>query len=576
MLTLPSPGSGPDLDKTIHSRKTPRMPPPRASTPKHTNIGSPRRSTGRPISQRASVGLEEDDSPARTRTQPPANRRLDFGDDGVRRSIESPFKPRHVLRRSMGAQQENPFANGSPVRTIKPSHTMLEEDEVDADADDAKPALPAEDGPLLLDDDDYYSAVPQQSAEPTEEAPAEEQPAKRKPGRPRKSGGSANGSFIQHTPPAANMNSGRKRTRASLDGPAANDDNLSHSMISESGRASKRGRASREQVIVHQDEGEVAVDPSLIAHGDEYVVDVPEESIELVEPVEPAEPAEQSRKTKGKGKKAKGKAPKGKDANRANGTKVRINDSPSKLRYNRESRESSRGLSVGPVSNVHLRASTPFEDANQRTSRYGRALLNPLKYWANEMRIYKNGETAGIVRADEVEPPKRKRPKKKGKKKQLDGIDEESDTVSTHPDEWEEELGVISGMVANWDPETQAGLCDPEDLVREGMCASSSPLHHLFNTNSMFHRSRICTRQHRYSRCSWLRVQIRKNHDPPLLRLRHRRAATRRLQAREKQQQNADVLFRARRQGHGGGWWSISRDEPVRHLQRWCVGRASR
>ena len=63
-----------------------------------------------------------------------------------------------------------------------------------------------------------------------------------------------------------------------------------------------------------------------------------------------------------------------------------------------------------------------------------------------------------------------KKPSKRRGRKNLDDIDEEdSDTESTHPDEWEEEVGVIAGMVANWDPETQMGLCEPEDLVREGM-----------------------------------------------------------------------------------------------------------
>lgn len=383
---------------------------------------------------------------------------LNFGEGGVRKSIESPspFKPRHVLRRSMAAQHENPFVNGSPVRTVKPRSTILEEDELD----DADEPIPADDGPLMMDDDDYYDAMPQQDDEPAEEEIVHEEPAQRKPGRPRKSGGSVNSSQIQQTPPIANMTTGRKRTRSSLNGPGASDVNSSHSVISESGRASKRGRSSREKVIVHQDDGYVAVDPSMIAYGDEYVSAAPEES------------SNPPTKGRGKGKKgkSKGKAPKERDANRAMGTKVRINDSPSKLRYNRESRESSRGLSVGPVSNVHLRASTPFEDAGERTSRFGRALIQPLKYWANEMRIYKHGETAGIVRADEVSPPKRKRPpKKKGRKRQLDDIDELSETESVLPDEWEENMGVIEGFVADWDPETQTGLCGPDDLVHEGM-----------------------------------------------------------------------------------------------------------
>ena len=123
---------------------------------------------------------------------------------------------------------------------------------------------------------------------------------------------------------------------------------------------------------------------------------------------------------------------------------------------------------MGPMNNYHLRATTPFEDAGERVSRFGRNLIQPLKYWANEARIYKRGVIEGIVRAEEVELPKKKRPKKKGRKRinKLDDIDEDSETESVMADEWEDEVGVIAGMVANWDPETQMG--NPEDLIREG------------------------------------------------------------------------------------------------------------
>ena len=399
-----------------------------------------------------SAGLEADGSPARQRGQPPPNRVLDFGGEGVHKSIESPspFKPRHVLRRSMGPSHQNPFASASPVKDAKPTFTIPEgEEDVEDEVDVQQNAL---DEQLILNLDDHDDdAVPPQDDEPEI---VEEAPAARRPGRPRKSGDSLIISQAQHTPPAADMVSGRKRTRSSLEDAQAGEGSISQSQISEAGPANKRkrgGRHSKDAVIVHQDESDVGVDPSLIFNGEEQVSeDVAESSA-----------APSKAKGKGKGKKSAA-APKERDPNRA--MSVKLNDSPSKLRNRREN---SRGLSVGPISNVHLRASTPFEDAGERTSRYGRALLQPLKYWANEMRIYKHGETAGIVRADEVEAPARKRPaKKKGRKAMLDDIDEESDTASTHPDEWEEDLGVLAGMVANWDPEQQVGI--PEDLVREG------------------------------------------------------------------------------------------------------------
>lgn len=418
-------------------------------------------STGRPISKRLSVGLEADGSPVQLRTAPPPNRVLDFGESEVHKSIESasPFKPRHVLRRSMGGVQKNPFASPEPARDAKPKTIPEAEEEAQ---DEVEEQQTADDGPLMVDDDDYYDAVPEQEEASGGAEEVEEDPAPKKRGRPRKSGESRDTSQVHHTPPVADMTSGQKRDRSTLEAEPSEEANVSHSQITEAGPASKKHRGRPAKVIVHQDDGDAyTIDPSLLAHGDEYVAEVSEE------------PSEAPNKGKGKekGKKSKAAAPKERDPNRKMDRQVRINDSPSKLRSRSKSQEASGRLSVGPISNVHLRASTPFEDASERTSRYGRNLIQPLKYWANEMRIYKHGETAGIVRADMVSPPKRTKPppKKRGRKVKggkLDDIEEESDTESTHPDEWEEEVGVIAGMVANWDPENQVGV--PEDLVREG------------------------------------------------------------------------------------------------------------
>lgn len=462
MLTLPSPGSGPDVDKTLASRKTPRLPPPRASTPKHTNIGSPKRaSTGRPFSHRASTALEANETPAHARSQLRPNRVLNFGgESGVIKSIESPspFKPRHALRRSTGVGHSNPFA--SPAKGTS-SKIATSEDNVE----NSEP-LQLDDEPLILGDDEDYNTAPDYDDEPVQLPAVEESTEKRRPGRPRKSNGSLNSSQIQHTPPVAQMSSSRKRDRSTLEG--SHIEEASISQISESARAQKkrRGRSSATEVIVHQDDGDIAIDPALLAHGDEYVVE---------EPIAEEPEAPVRGKGKGKAKATKSKAPKERDPNRAmraQSTQVAISDSPSKLR-NKDRREGSRSLSVGPISNVHLRASTPFEDASGRTSRYGRNLNAPMKWWANEMRIWKNGETVGIVRADPVEAPKRKgrKPRKKKRAGRMADGEEDSETESVMADEWEEEVGVIAGDVANWDPERQQG--DPEDLVREGMQSRS-------------------------------------------------------------------------------------------------------
>ena len=439
-------------------------------------------STGRPISQRLSVDLLADGSPARPRTLP-ANRVLDFGAaDTVHKSIESasPFKPKRTLRRSVGPAAPSlakPF--GSPEQDAKPvldvEETSQEEAEAEveehAEAGAAEDVQPADDGPLMIDEDDYYDAMPQQPSpieeepeEPEQVEPPQTTPSKRKPGRPRKSGDSMYTSQILHSSPAQS----RKRNRASLEAGETSATQLQSELAGPS-QKKRRGRPSKDKsVIVHQDDGDAVIDPSLLAHGDQYVDEVEIQDDEAAEAAD--EVPELPARSKGKGK---AKAPKERDANRKmKSSSVQLNDSPSKLRG---SKAPSRGGSVGPVSNVHLRATTPFEDANERTSRYGRNLIQPLKYWANESRIYKHGELEGIIRADEVEIPKKKA-KRRGRKakkgiNKLDDADEDSETESVLPDKWEEDVGVISGQIATWDPETQMG--DTENLIREGMLSEA-------------------------------------------------------------------------------------------------------
>jgi hypothetical protein len=53
-----------------------------------------------------------------------------------------------------------------------------------------------------------------------------------------------------------------------------------------------------------------------------------------------------------------------------------------------------------PRSNVNLRVEIfPF-DVNQKTSRFGRNLIQPLKFWMGEGRLWEYGEIKGIIRAE--------------------------------------------------------------------------------------------------------------------------------------------------------------------------------
>lgn len=419
------------------------------------------------------MGLERDASPIQSRTQPPANRVLDFGGEKVHKSIEtSPFKPRHVLRRSFAQAEKDPFASPSKTSAdaaagAEPVGKIDNDDEVQL----------IDDGPLIPADEDYYDALPHEgrvdAEEPETAAGAQQQtPAISRPVTRRTSKDAADSSqLIQLPSTGPKRSSTKKRNHSALEddqGEITNQSLLDSQLSTEDGPSHKkqRGKQSRnkEVVIHHRDGDDETIDPALLACGDQYE---PDSALEAA--LEPEPVVERSKgKAKGEGKKGKVKILNEKDPNqplRPSGSPVKIKDSPSKLRNDRSG---SRQGSTGPMNNYHLRATTPFEDAGERVSRFGRNLIQPLKYWANEARIYRRGVIEGIVRAEEVEVPKRKKPKKKGRKRvnKLEDIDEESETESVMADEWEDEVGVIAGMVANWDPETQMG--NPEDLIREG------------------------------------------------------------------------------------------------------------
>ncbi|KAF1817741.1 uncharacterized protein K489DRAFT_385578 [Dissoconium aciculare CBS 342.82] len=52
-----------------------------------------------------------------------------------------------------------------------------------------------------------------------------------------------------------------------------------------------------------------------------------------------------------------------------------------------------------PVNNVNMRVE---RGTNQKTSRFGRTLIHPLKFWLNEGYLWKHGIIQGIIRAELV------------------------------------------------------------------------------------------------------------------------------------------------------------------------------
>ncbi|KAK0876813.1 mitotic fidelity of chromosome transmission-related protein [Friedmanniomyces endolithicus] len=484
--------SAPEVHDTVYLSKTPRLPPPRASTPKHTNIGSPKRmSTGKKTQQqahttgKAPISQDEHDNSledATSRSQPPANRMLDFtakDTEQVRPSTEitSPFKPKRALRRSM--QRQNPFASPAVEARRKPRSESVTE--AMKTVDESVLLLSTDDAPMILEDDavepvqDGHCAEAEVSLEELDAVSgAEFHETKTSLGSPAADSHGARSPSIREVTP------GKKRDRTSFESADAGDDATAghvhfddHASVSPEPKKRRSGSRKSDTTLLPEAEQPVTVDPSLLSQSGESLIEHP------AQPMAP--PPKTAPKTKGKSKAQQARNPK--SANKAPGSPVKLKSAPSRS-TSPSKRPSSRGLSVGP--NFNLRATTPFDDAIS-TSRFGRPVIKPLQYWANESRIWRNGECEGIIRADEIVKPTAK-PKKKSHKKRkqtisrLQDIDEESESESVQADDWEEDLGVISGTVASWDPATQTA--DSSAPVKDGKYHSNAPpLHYPTNTS---------------------------------------------------------------------------------------------
>jgi centromere protein C len=580
-------GSAPDVDETLNMRKTPRFPPPRATTPRHTNIGSPKRmSSARPQSRNADMA--SDISPNRALSQPPANRVLNFGRQNVRADTGSPFKPTKVLRRSFGgvqrAQTED-LAMSPPESYSKPELPTVDTNMINEEDEDAQEATdqeveagagadlhsdesyggaaqvyveddqPADDAPPMFnDEDDFYNTQGDAEADEVDITEALEHAevllqttptaaphTKKGRGRPRKSDKSTEASIVeQASPNGSTASNSKKRNRAEIEDDQDDEGNetvqsieqsqneVSHASASSENPAKRaRGRPRKNQIPVLQDATEPTVadvdhtiqnvdegddepwqvstataadkpakrgrgrppkndvtiiednnvqtiDPADVAYGDSYLAPVMEDDEADEAPASPVTETKPEKKAKAQKATKSRNMPKERDPNQS----IRRTPSASPGKVDRDrTLILSPSKRAGSVSNVNLRATTPFEDAHQRLSRSGRPIMAPLKHWAGESYVWKNGEVEGIIRADEVKTPRGS--KKKGSKTKrrvpragrrgndLDIIAEESDTESTVPDDWEEQIGVIAGTVAAWDPDAQQG--NPEIPIREGI-----------------------------------------------------------------------------------------------------------
>ncbi|KAH8820528.1 cupin domain-containing protein [Xylogone sp. PMI_703] len=132
-----------------------------------------------------------------------------------------------------------------------------------------------------------------------------------------------------------------------------------------------------------------------------------------------------------------------------------------------------------------LRRETP--DGFQQT-RSGRTSVKPVAWWKNERIEYDEEEAVDgrmrfvlpkikeVVRADEVEEPKKQRAKSKkdgkSKKRQHDSESEDEEEDETEP--WELDPGRFVGEIRGWDPEDAYGY--DAELVEEEIALSSAAI----------------------------------------------------------------------------------------------------
>jgi len=318
---------------------------------------------------------------------------------------------------------------------------------------------------------DTLQSIEQSQNEVSHASASSQNPAKRARGRPRKNQIPVLQDPTEQTVPDADQ------TLESVEEGNDEPSQVSATTATATDKPAKRGRGRprKSDVTIIQDNDVQTIDPADVVCGDSYLAPVIEDDEVEAAPESSIAETKPEKKTKAQKAATKStKTPKERDPNQS----IRRTPSASPGKVDRDrTLILSPSKRAGSVSNVNLRATTPFEDAHSRLSRSGRPIMAPLKHWAGESYVWKNGEVEGIIRADEVKTPRGS--KKKGSKTKrrvpragrrgndLDAIAEESDAESTVPDAWEEQMGVIAGTVAAWDPDAQQG--NPEIPIREGM-----------------------------------------------------------------------------------------------------------
>lgn len=599
-------GSMPEPADALSARKSIRFPPPLGRSPIKTSLGSsPRRqsSMGPPSMRRATK------SPDRASSHPAVARKLDFSsiDDFSDRDGSSASRNKGSARRSIYDIEPSPDPEQEPTQedTVADDEELPGEDEIPANGFEDESLVPVEGGdslPAIEDEVDDATEEPseipaakprrgagrprqsiEKAAKPTkdQEEPAE-QPAKRAPGRPKKSKALAS---VQ----ASNASSALG-PRAARRGRLATNGDVSAVSVSENEpdveepslpeveetasevtepQAKKRGRpkgtGSKTARPIAQDADESSV---------QEVEETGAEAVQVTQSKKRGRP-------KGSGQKATANAAEPepsvadeeerpskrskKDAAPAAKPATKKNSAQGKAKGKATARASSvnpptavqRQASMPPPppprdakSSHILRATTPFDDSDVKTTRSGRASVKPLAYYLGEKIEYSHDrQNLGIIRAEDNELPKRSRrgPSKGKKRKGAASAASEEPELPLEP--WEKGAGIIAGYLNEWDDKKGISLEESAQQQGEFLRPVGS-----FEIPDIVHRHCLRSEQDTDKRCGRHGISLCQNHGNSVHGRGYGRHSSEWHQAQEKLSANAHRLLRAGRKGHRDSW----------------------
>lgn len=458
----------------LEPRRTPRLPPPRSQTPKKTNIG------GSPI-RHSAIKIE---SPLRTRyddiTPTRARSAHDDEEDEIGTVVHSIERGSDTAGEAMLSRAKKPRKsifefNLSPEKAAHSSPAAATIQEVsrilDVGDDLVPPADEIADYDLPVAQDDSIPALGNDSVvdvsvvQQSLHAHGDEPNTKRKRGARRSD---ISQRSVEEQPEPVSSSKRRRTTGGNslLIDPVL----LQGSPAGRPSTSSRRSGAFEPPSIVEQPDFDNYGGDEVV-HFDDQEPDMQNED-EAGSPLPVGEEEEEAATAGRRGNQRRRKSvvrkprqqTKSKTPAASSRQRVRVEQQP--VFSHRDDDESDNSDADAIIrGRFRLRSTTPFAESDVKVTRSGRASIKPLAYWKNETFVYRHGDIEGVIRAEELPDPKRKQRKRKTRRGGgLASIEEEEEEAEDLLAEaWEEEVGIIKGLVRAWDAEVQNGSIAEED-----------------------------------------------------------------------------------------------------------------